>query len=230
MIGTVILIIIALIIITIILKIIKNVLKAVFLIISLAVIILMVGGVLVFREAKEFSQQLSTNTTQILLYDDNGIIAGMEIAKMSEGTTQKVYDNQEIEEINKLYKEGNYESIKKNNFLTMYIHLNITKNLPESVEIEGLNVSKEEIIEALTGKNDTLLKTASLLTGEDEGKIKGALLGICLYYSMEKEGPAYIIKATKEGIIRFYPESTTTKLIRIVPSSIVEKIMPQEEE
>lgn len=242
-IGIVLFIIVSLIII----KVVKTFAKAMFLISSLVLFILIIVGVITLSDVGDFKKSFSNQTSLYILEKDDIIIAGFN-GEFSNNQSPILETDHSLESINGYYINGDISSIKGDHyklFIIDLISLEIVKTIDTGeVELTFGQVSKllssdtpiDDYIKIssdqdLSGfqKNyikENLMKTSNI---EDESQFKGILFGMLFQTATEKQG-SFLFKQYKKGNIIVYPETAMFKLVKLVPSFLLDFFVTEQGE
>jgi energy-coupling factor transporter transmembrane protein EcfT len=243
--GFIITVIIVIVLIVIAFKILKSILKAIMFVAVIMLIALAVTGFFVYQDFQDFQSNFVTGGKQLLFTENDVIIAGFSTTDFSESSTE-YYTEEEIADFNQDYLKEEYDRILGTNFKTFYVDKEIVigeivmDNITITEEVYRLLLASDDPSQVLTdhlegegqfddvpefGREDAKEEYKQGLEEElgTGGEAKSKLLAIGFAQKMDEGGMGFLIKEIKEGNITLYPKTIIIKMIRYIPSSILER-------
>lgn len=237
--------IVVIIIITVIMLLLRFFFKTAFKIISIIWFIVFLAtvafGILVYMDAKDFSENFPNNDNAFLLDYGGAISAGIVMHGSEEpeilGDVSKLAEYYENNEIEAMRAEGEYYKV-------MICNESCFEGVRD-VEISGYNISKGVALEVLNADDsisryvDILIENEGLSVdvkgdvvsqlAEDQGirtdaKMKGMMFGILFFAMTQQQGPFFIINQFKAGNLMIHEETLIFKLIKVFPQKVFEEI------
>ncbi|MBN2881228.1 hypothetical protein JXM83_04190 [Candidatus Woesearchaeota archaeon] len=224
-------------------KLIKNSIKVMALIITLLVLTVVTGSVLLYLDAKDLHEHITTSNTTILFVDDvtENVLAGFSVRISN--TTDKVYfDSKKISEYEKQYKAKTLEEAVLGSYKVILISKTALNNtLPDRMIVSddkviskdfffGILESEEPIdyyLDKIIGgmvvddlsqeKSRELKKTLkNNLDINNDQVFKSKISGL-VFDSIIMNYPENIIIQYKKGNIVILPETIMLRLIKMIP-------------
>lgn len=225
MIGSIVFLIIVAILIYLILRFIKKVLSIVLSFIVLFILISSMFFFLVYTDYRDFKMGVSEKKSIILISDGPNYIGGGYVNI----TSTNILDTATyIEDIGLINKQKDKE-ILGDNYKLFVIDLNFyEQTLPETVTYNDYNLKKNGILNTLRSQNPNqefaaLVNKPVESINKKPNELKLELALGSLDYLMKNKGKIIVIEGYKSKQIRVYPETMLFKLIKIVPSTYINK-------
>ena len=219
-----------------ILKLIKSTIKAVMLISSVLTVILIIGVFFVYSDANDFKENFPSVPSLYLLQKDDEIIAGF-YGIFSGTTTPSLIGEEQLISYQNNFKENNLSQIRGDYYKIFILKSEVFDSLAE-IRTEEDVFSKETIfsfLESDTPVNDYLkFKNAPIgsrddllnsLNIRDDTEFKAVLFTVLFGALMEDQGSFVIFTQYKKENIIIYPETTLFRLIKIIPLSLLDKVV-----
>lgn len=228
----------------IILKFVKKIAKAIFLISSLAILILAILGVIVFLDINNFKENFSTTPSLYLLQKDGKIVSGFG-GVFAEEKSPSLLNKSALDPINSDFQTNNMDAVKNGYYKLFIINfdafasLNTIKmdnntelTLQQISDLLSSDTPADDYIKAYVKGNlsqtqrelirKQMLEDSNL---EDDAQFKGILFGMLFKSAVEEKGPLFIFDQYKQNKLVIYPETALFKAIKLVPSSLLGKII-----
>ena len=173
-----------------------------------------IAGVVVFKDALDFKNNLQTRSHILLLSNGEGtrLITGIVFklpgnhSNVSEG---KSLSDAEVDTLNAKFSSKDYSSMLGSNFKLFIVNEDsITKSLPKTINVDGQDSSKEAIIQQME-------------SGDAESRASAFSL---LFAMKEKQDPSFIVTGLRDGSVIIYPETPALKAIKSVPEWLLSQV------
>lgn len=230
----------------IIIKLTKKVLKAIFLIASLAAAILIISGFFIIADVKDFKDNFPNQPSLYLFEDKNTLLAGMSVVFGEEEPKPIFITKEQLTSFQASFEKNNLQAIIGNNYKLFILSSNAFKDI-DKVKSGDIELSRQEILTLLSSETpldnfilaqigeaapeqqreiykQKLKQEAGI---ETDAQFKGVLFMLLFGTAMEKQGPLFLFNQYKQGNIIIYPETTLFKLLKIIPSPLLEKAIIQ---
>lgn len=188
---------------------------------------MIVFGILIYSDAKDFSQGFSENKSLFLLEAEEEILAGFYTYKEDSEIVVGV------EDINSKYQDQNFEGILGDEYFKMFVVNETAFDDLGIIEMQGFNVTSEEVLEVIKAEDvvnayQDMIEdkgyTDDAVDEMDTDKIKGLLFGV-MFSIANKDDPTFLFTNYRNGNIRVYEESLIFKLIKNFPEFLMEDVM-----
>ena len=203
---------------------IKGIMKIIMLISAVLSIVLVIGGLFVVADFKEFKEKFPTEEKTIILEENGNILTGFIMASENE---KPVFLTQEkVIKFSNYLKENNLEAIKGNNYKVMIISLDIFDELStDTLEMGSEEFEKDFVISVLKSDNSLgLMEDKGMgMFFADDITVKAAMF--TTVFNEITENPLFFFSQYKEGNIIVYPETAIFKAINVLPIGLVENAM-----
>ncbi len=189
-------------------KVAKGVFQGLLLVSAVLSIVSGVAAVVVVRDALDFQNHFQASGKLMLFTADNGtkITSGI-IGKGNESV--QPLSGAEVEKLSAAFSRNDFAAMKGDNFkLIMLKEEPILGEVPETMDVEGGNVSREMVLQQLRVSSPE--QRASVLSA--------------LFASQFSSDPLLIISGYKKGDIVIYPETAVFKVVRFLPESLFRKV------
>jgi hypothetical protein len=221
-------------------KLLRGVVKAVIAVLFLVLFVAAIFGAVIYIDVVKLKGSFSADQT-LLLSDRGSIVAGFVYAnnpdsKILETTDIVMLSAQELDDISRKLNGGDYEK-ESGKGLTLVIDDSYFQD--KSVELVAnksimLNMQTINAIftcDKLTSCEKILtdaapdLKKQIAASFEDAQDVKNKLFFNLFIQETSKTKGAFLITGIREDKITVYPELTTLKLIKVIPDSIINRIV-----
>ena len=180
-----------------------------------------VAGVVVFKDALDFKNNLQTHSSILLLSNSEGtrLITGFTKLPGSQSNASETAGNAasagiplsdaEMETLNRQFMMKDYQGMLGNNFkLFIFNEASITKSLPAAVSVDGQAIPKETII-------------GQMESGDAESRASAFSL---LYALKEQQDKSFIVTGFRDGSVIIYPETPALKAIKALPEWLLSQV------
>lgn len=182
-------------------KVVKSVLQGILFVGAVLAILSAVVAVVVVKDAYDFQNNFQSSSKLLLFSADNGtrVTSGM-LIKVNE--SMQPLSGADVAQLNEALDRKDYAVMKGGNFKLLILEEDpIISSMPETVDIEDRNMSKEAVLQQL--------RTSSV---EQRASVLSALFAL-----QSSKDPLLIISGYKKGDIVIYPETTVFKAVKILP-------------
>lgn len=130
----------------------KSVMKTIVLSISILLVALAIVVGIVYLDALNLQTKfINDDKTMLFLYEGN-IISGAKGKFLDENQIPQLYTDSEVENINSLYQQKEFESLKLESYKLIIIDFKVFENISEINLVEDIKLNNIEIKEALNSK------------------------------------------------------------------------------
>ncbi len=227
--------------------IIKSILKVVAILIILVSVFLFVGGYLTYTDAQRLSEDIKTMPKLFLLDIDGYLVAGAEISSLSmvKIGTESSLSQVELQNLSVAYMKEDWDGMTNEKRQVFIYSKDAFTDLPNDIVIDNLMgryvLSRDFAFGMIESRDPVGLYAIDYnlrrnLTGEeaaisterirtlyaDSAEFKGMIF-MALLNELFK-GQHHVFLEYKRGTVQIYPETIALKLLKLFPSSIVEKL------
>jgi len=196
------------------------------------VLLLIVGGFLIFNDVKDFKENFSERGNVILLENDGIVLAGYTMEE-----NPKFFTSSQISEYSIHLQNKDYDDILADRYKLMVIDIDLITDLDtDRINLGDATLKKESMKgifksdEPFEDFNKAIIEDKNLLPDSDfdskinneDLKFKASLLGTIV--DQELLGPENSITffdQYKKGNIIIYPETSLFKIMKILPLGLV---------
>lgn len=235
-------------------KLIKDSVKVVIGFVSLIILLLVTSSVLLYFDARELRENMSSSSSRVLVSNQGEILSGFDIVLKNVSNVTPL-NKKAIIDISKNYNDKNYNIIKGDHYKLIVLSFEALNNsLDENIELmDGKTIKKETLFELLVSKNATKYYIENILTKifipdttdvedreekiesirsnleknikyDDDYKFK-AMISSLVFTKLAVDNTDLLIKEFKRKNVVIYPESIMLKIIKLIPDdSIKNKI------
>jgi len=202
-----------------------------------------IAGYFIIKDANDFKDNFQNSTNMILLKqvntNDNSIsfIAGSTLN--SEKKEFKSMTKEELQSAEESYKNDTFSTLNKKYYKIFVIELNSFDNITlDKITDKNVELSKEEIKTIILSSNarEDLAKIVSKKTGESKElvlksitatneEIKNYLLSYYISTVFNPKDTTKFISQIKNNNIKVYQETALFKLIKLIPTGIIDKLI-----
>ena|GEM_PF-5806636 len=188
--------------------------------IPLIIIALLIVGAFYFVSDTADLQRNFAVENKIFLLDMDGKIAG---AFVSGADEQKIIT--ELEKYNRLYP-NNMDEILGNYYKVIIVHWDAFSEIKE-LDMEVKKLSQEEIKNLLSADNPMVVLEEGPFKGmfESGNTLKSVLFS---WLFAEENQKTNLIVQYRKGVVDIYPETTSLKVIKLIPEPILERLVKVE--
>jgi len=207
--------------------------------------LILIGGIFLYMDTSDFQKNFSSSGKSFVLVKDDRLIAGFEGTLASEQEAPVFFKQDEISRFQDAYSRDSMAEIKGANYKLFIIPFEIfsmqsvsfndeelsmeyVKSLFDSEhpidEYIGRMISKQDIDTELIGMAEQKYRNEMNRLFQDDAQLKGALFALLFTEEIKKQGQAFLIKEYKAGAIKIYEETLLFRLIKILPSSLIDKL------
>jgi hypothetical protein len=199
-----------------ILSLIKGVIRIIF---SILTIIMIVIGVSLVLDAKEFRERFLVEEKKMILVEENNVLAGFTMMSAEEEPT--FLTQEQVDAYSASLSTNNLNAILGNSYKLMIMDLDVFEELEADMyDIQGHMFSRELIISIFKSDNPQTLIEEELGATYDanDAEIKGVFFG--LLFNEVMTSPVYFLEKYKEKDISIYPETMIFKAIGYIPIEV----------
>ena len=181
-----------------------------------------IAGVVVFKDALDFKNNLQTHSNIMLLSNSDGtrLITGIvfrlpgsqsnaSVAAADAGSSGRPLSDAEMETMNAHFITKDYGSMLGSNFKLFIVNEDsITSSLPPVISVEGQDLQKGAIIQQME-------------SGDAESRASAFSL---LFALKEKQDQSFIVTGLRDGSVIIYPETPALKAIKAVPEWLLSQV------
>jgi hypothetical protein len=204
-----------------ILSLIKGVIRIVF---SILTIIMLVMGVSLALDAKEFRERFALEEKKMILIEENDVLAGFTMMSAEEEPT--FLTQEQVDAYSASLKEDDLNTILGKSYKLMIMDLDVFEEINiDMFDIQGQLFSKELLISVFRSDDPGKLIEEELdaTYNADDAELKGAFFG--LLFNEVMTSPIYFLEKYKEKDILIYPETTIFKVIRFIPIDLFKEAL-----
>lgn len=233
--ATIIGIILLIVLVVLILKFIKNAVKAIMLIISILVILSILGTYFTYSDIIDFRKNFPTTPSLYLLEKNDQVVAGI-YGTFSEEELPSLVPEEQLTAYQTYFQDNDLNQIKGDYYKLFIINTEAFDSITE-VKVDDETLSKETIFDLLdssepvndymTQKNipkqnrEVLLRDLEI---ENDAEFKALLFTALFSRIIQEQGRLFIFTQYKQGNVVIYPKSTIFRVIKEVPSSLLNKL------
>ncbi len=229
----------AIILIAIAVKILKSIVKIAFFISFVLFIFLFITGYFVVNDAKDFKENFPDGQKTFLLTKDENVEAGF-VINGSDFDKVEFINKEDLDSLT-LEVNANELDIGDNYKIFIADYDMFEEMLNQGVSYEDFEIDKE-LADEIFSSNDPLTVLAKNADPEDwqsvreslskeigtGTRVKGALFAVMMIDGLS-QGPKYVLENLKSGNLEVYPESPLFMALEIIPGSMYERIVSEEE-
>jgi|TARA_B100001971_G_C18131062_1_gene504841 energy-coupling factor transporter transmembrane protein EcfT len=229
--GTILTIIIIALIISLVLKIVFKIARVFFYFGLMILLIFLVTGFLILKDANDFKQNFAEKGNIVLLEEDGTVIAGYTLENDPRSLTQG-----EVALFSTYLQNNEFDRILKDKFKLMIIKMDLISGLEaESIDLGTASIKKESMVDVL--KSDDPFKSFNEAIFEDEFsfdtklkddslEFKASLLSSVVNEELIGTGNALnFFRQYKEGNLIIYPETPLFKFVKIIPLELIKSVL-----
>lgn len=224
-------------------KVARTLAKALFMIIGLAILILLVFGVVIALDAKDFKESFSATPSLYLLESTTGDISAGFSAIMQEDVESSldIVRDSALNTYRASYAKGDYDAIKGNNYKVFIVKEGYFDSV-NSIDLGDIVLEKEEFFSLMgseTPIDDFVSKRVydegesssfknyimNTLDVSSDTEFKGKLFAMAFFAVIQKEGPLKMVYAIRSGEIEAQPRSVFFDLVKGGPESMIDGMM-----
>lgn len=207
--------------------------------------LILIGGIFLYMDTSDFQKNFSSSGKSFVLVKDDKLIAGFEGRLASEEEAPVFFKQDEISRFQDAYSRNSLVEIKGNSYKLFIIPFEIFTIKSVEFNDEDLSmeyvkslldsehpidsyirhmISKQDIDPELAGMAEQKYRNEMDKLFQDDAQLKGALFALLFTEEIKKEGQAFLIKQYKDGAIKIYEETLLFRLIKILPSSLIDRL------
>jgi hypothetical protein len=221
-------------------KVVLNIIIIIGIVFCIGVLVL---GVLIFLDAREFQAKVKATPSKYLLAEQGRILAGLRID--ANGTILQSYEGQELSDFSTQWTEENLQTVLGSDFkVFIFDVVSFDPYLEEPINLSLLNVflSKNETILLLTSVNSSEVIASKLygqlddqvksqITYDDfrinlqarfgsEEKLRAIIFAELLNRVNKERYVLFLMEGMKQGIIVIYPQTLLFTSMEYVPERV----------
>jgi len=209
----------------IILKITKKILVAISLFFLITTILALIFGFILYKDFTNLKNGFENGEKLILLVDESKVYASVALIKPVD--PKIIYSSkQEVNVFSEYYQNNELDKILDNRSFMFLIQEDFIENELDAVYLGDLNLSNQEVMQILTSDpylEDFYSKINS--QGKTPYDIRADIFLSSISRIAEIKSPLFLLEGYKNSQIRIYPETLTLKFIKMIPSSLIAKVI-----
>ena len=209
----------------IILKITKKILVAISLFFLITTILALIFGFILYKDFTNFKKGFENGEKLILLVDESKVYTSVTLIKPVD--PKIIYSSkQEVNMFSEYYKNNELDKILDNKSFMFLIKKDFIENELDYIYLGDSNLSNQEVMQILTSDSyleDFYSKINS--QGKTPYDIRADIFLSSISRIAEIKSPLFLLEGYKNSQIKIYPESLTLKFIKIIPSSLITKVI-----
>ncbi len=205
-------------------KVVKSVLQGVLFVSAVLAIVAAVAAVVVVKDALDFQNNFQSSSKLLLFSADNGtrITSGV-LIKANE--SMQPLSGAEVEQLNEAFSRNDYAAMKGSNFkLVLLEEEPIISSMPETIDVEGRNVSRETVLQQLRASTNRDSPDCAFGLSPNCSVEQRASVLSALFTLQSSKDPLLIISGYKKGDVVIYPETAVFKVVKILPEWLFRKV------
>ena len=209
----------------IILKITKKILVAISLFFLITTILALIFGFILYKDFTNFKKGFENGEKLILLVDESKVYTSVTLIKPVD--PKIIYSSkQEVNMFSEYYKNNELDKILDNKSFMFLIKKDFIENELDYIYLGDSNLSNQEVMQILTSDSyleDFYSKINS--QGKTPYDLRADIFLSSISRIAEIKSPLFLLEGYKNSQIKIYPESLTLKFIKIIPSSLITKVI-----
>ena len=209
----------------IILKITKKILVAISLFFLITTILALIFGFILYKDFTNLKNGFENGEKLILLVDESKVYASVALIKPVD--PKIIYSSkQEVNVFSEYYQNNELDKILDNRSFMFLIKKDFIENELDVVYLGDLNLSNQEVMQILTSDpylEDFYSKINS--QGKTPYDIRADIFLSSISRIAEIKSPLFLLEGYKNSQIRIYPETLTLKFVKMIPSSLITKVI-----
>lgn len=222
-------------------KIIGKIVKTLSILMSILTIVMLIGGIFVYLDAKDLKENFSVEKKLFVLDYDDVLLSGFTLKDMAVDGMPEVLSKEVLSEYSNYYSNNDMKSIQGEEYYKVFV---FKKELFDDVlemDIGNVKLSKYDI-DAILVSNDALnLVVDKMLMSQGvpldntkyreeiskELKSNEAVKGLLVagLFAKKSKEPTFIFEGLQNETVMVYPETIIFKLIKIVPFNYMSKFV-----
>ena len=209
----------------IILKITKKILVAISLFFLITTILALIFGFILYKDFTNFKKGFENGEKLILLVDESKVYTSVTLIKPVD--PKIIYSSkQEVNMFSEYYKNNELDKILDNKSFMFLIKKDFIENELDYIYLGDSNLSNQEVMQILTSDSyleDFYSKINS--QGKTPYDLRADIFLSSISRIAEIKSPLFLLEGYKNSQIRIYPETLTLKFVKMIPSSLITKVI-----